>query len=40
LVRVRPLVGGIDGWIAAGHAVEHGIPVTLHPSPRQAAELP
>jgi membrane protein DedA with SNARE-associated domain/rhodanese-related sulfurtransferase len=39
LSRVRPLVGGIDGWIAAGHAVEHGIPVTLHPSPRQAAEL-
>jgi membrane protein DedA with SNARE-associated domain len=34
LSRVRPLVGGIDGWIAAGHAVEHGIPVTLHPATR------
>jgi membrane protein DedA with SNARE-associated domain len=34
LSRVRPLVGGIDGWIAAGHAVEHGIPVTLHPARR------
>jgi len=34
LSRVRPLVGGIDGWIAAGHAVEHGIPVTLHPASR------
>jgi len=27
--RVRPLVGGIDAWIAAGHDVEHGIPVTF-----------
>ena len=32
LSRVRPLIGGIDGWIAAGHTVEHGIPVTLHPA--------
>lgn len=27
--RVRPLSGGIDAWIAAGHAVEHGAPVTF-----------
>jgi rhodanese-related sulfurtransferase len=27
--RVRPLRGGIDAWIAAGHAVEHSIPVTF-----------
>ena len=25
--RVRPLHGGIDAWIAAGHAVEHGPPL-------------
>jgi len=23
LQRVRPLEGGIEGWIAAGHDVEH-----------------
>jgi len=23
--RVRPLIGGLDGWIAAGHPVEHGV---------------
>jgi membrane protein DedA with SNARE-associated domain/rhodanese-related sulfurtransferase len=27
--RVRPLAGGLDAWIAAGHAVEHGIPATF-----------
>lgn len=27
--RVRPLRGGIDAWIAAGHAVERSIPVTF-----------
>ena len=26
LKRVRPLVGGLDAWIEAGHTVEHGIP--------------
>jgi len=25
--RVRPLHGGIDAWIAAGHDVEHGPPI-------------
>jgi membrane protein DedA with SNARE-associated domain/rhodanese-related sulfurtransferase len=25
--RVRPLYGGIDAWVAAGHAVEMGVPV-------------
>ena len=25
--RVRPLHGGIDAWIAAGHKVEHGPPI-------------
>ena len=27
--RVRPLAGGLDAWIDAGHAVEHGIPATF-----------
>ena len=27
--RVRPLVGGIDAWFAAGHPVEHGMPVNF-----------
>ncbi len=27
--QVRALVGGLDAWIAAGRAVEHGIPVVL-----------
>lgn len=27
--RVRPLVGGIDAWFAAGHPVEHGTPVNF-----------
>ncbi|HEY3179255.1 MAG TPA: VTT domain-containing protein [Casimicrobiaceae bacterium] len=29
LKRVRPLAGGLDAWIDAGHAVEHGIPATF-----------
>jgi len=29
LKRVRPLVGGLNAWIEAGHAVEHGIPATF-----------
>jgi len=29
LKRVRPLAGGLDAWIEAGHAVEHGIPATF-----------
>jgi rhodanese-related sulfurtransferase len=27
--QVRPLVGGLDAWIASGRAVEHGIPATF-----------
>jgi membrane protein DedA with SNARE-associated domain/rhodanese-related sulfurtransferase len=27
--RVRPLIGGLDGWIAAGHPVEHGVAATF-----------
>jgi len=27
--RVRPLIGGLDGWIAAGHPVEHGVTATF-----------
>jgi rhodanese-related sulfurtransferase len=27
--RVRPLVGGIDAWFAAGHPVEHGASVSF-----------
>lgn len=30
--RVRPLAGGIDAWMAAGHAVEQGVPVTVSPA--------
>jgi membrane protein DedA with SNARE-associated domain/rhodanese-related sulfurtransferase len=29
LKRVRPLVGGLNAWIEAGHAVEHGITATF-----------
>jgi membrane protein DedA with SNARE-associated domain/rhodanese-related sulfurtransferase len=27
--RVRPLVGGIDAWVAMGGEVEHGVPMTF-----------
>ena len=27
--RVRPLAGGIDAWAAAGHPVEHGVPLAF-----------
>jgi membrane protein DedA with SNARE-associated domain/rhodanese-related sulfurtransferase len=27
--RVRPLIGGIDAWIEAGRAVEHGVPAVF-----------
>jgi len=27
--RVRPLAGGIDAWTAAGHPVEHGVPLAF-----------
>ena len=29
LKRVRPLMGGLNAWIEAGHAVEHGITATF-----------
>ena len=29
LKRVRPLVGGLNAWMEAGHAVEHGIAATF-----------
>jgi hypothetical protein len=34
---VRPLAGGLDAWVAAGHDVEHGIPIKIAKSPRAAA---
>ncbi len=41
--RVRPLLGGIDAWVAAGHPVEHGMPLTftkpVTPGSRKAAPL-
>jgi membrane protein DedA with SNARE-associated domain/rhodanese-related sulfurtransferase len=30
--RVRPLRGGLDGWIARGHPVEHGMTARLTPA--------
>ena len=40
--RARPLIGGIDGWIAAGHPVEHGVAMTFakaqRPAPSHTAE--
>ena len=36
--RVRPLVGGIDAWFAAGHPVEHGIPVSFVKPARSSAD--
>ena len=35
--RARPLIGGIDGWIAAGHPVEHGVTATFVKHERIAA---
>ena len=35
--RVRPLVGGIDAWSAAGHPVEHASPLTFVRQPSPAA---
>ncbi len=32
--EVRPLLGGLDGWIAAGHPVEHGVPIAMAPHVR------
>jgi len=35
--RVRPLVGGIDAWSAAGHPVEQGSPIAFVHRPTAAA---
>jgi membrane protein DedA with SNARE-associated domain/rhodanese-related sulfurtransferase len=35
--RARPLIGGIDAWVAAGHPVEHGIAATFVKHERVAA---
>ncbi|HEX6794097.1 MAG TPA: DedA family protein/thiosulfate sulfurtransferase GlpE [Casimicrobiaceae bacterium] len=35
--RVRPLKGGIDAWVTAGHAVERGVPITFAKAPRDNA---
>jgi membrane protein DedA with SNARE-associated domain/rhodanese-related sulfurtransferase len=32
--RVRPLKGGIDAWVTAGHAVERGVPIAFAKAPR------
>jgi membrane protein DedA with SNARE-associated domain/rhodanese-related sulfurtransferase len=37
--RVRPLAGGLDAWVAAGHAVEHGIPIVMTKPARVAAAV-
>ncbi len=33
---VRPLIGGIDGWLAAGHAAEHPSVVVAPPSRKES----
>jgi membrane protein DedA with SNARE-associated domain/rhodanese-related sulfurtransferase len=35
--RVRPLKGGIDAWVTAGHAVERGVPIAFAKAPRDNA---
>jgi membrane protein DedA with SNARE-associated domain/rhodanese-related sulfurtransferase len=37
LKRVRPLAGGLDAWVAAGHDVEHGIPIKIGKTARATA---
>jgi membrane protein DedA with SNARE-associated domain/rhodanese-related sulfurtransferase len=34
LKRVRPLAGGLDAWVAAGHDIEHGIPIKIGRTPK------
>ena len=36
--RVRPLIGGIDAWSAAGHPVEHAAPVNFAKAKRSSVE--
>ncbi|HEY5862827.1 MAG TPA: DedA family protein/thiosulfate sulfurtransferase GlpE [Casimicrobiaceae bacterium] len=38
LKRVRPLAGGLDAWVAAGHDVEHGIPIKIGKAARAAGD--
>jgi len=38
LKRVRPLAGGLDAWVAAGHDVEHGIPIKIGKPARAAGD--
>ncbi len=35
--EVRPLIGGLDAWMEAGHAVEHGVKMTFAPAERTQA---
>jgi len=35
--RVRPLRGGIDAWVSAGHPVEHGVPAHFERRPSRTA---
>ena len=38
--KVRPLIGGLDGWIAAGHPVEHGVTATfIKPAKKRPARV-
>ena len=39
-VRVRPLLGGLDAWLAAGHPTEHGIPARFVTRPSAKAGTP
>ena len=34
--RVRPLRGGLDAWVSAGHPVEHGVPAHFERRPPRA----
>jgi membrane protein DedA with SNARE-associated domain/rhodanese-related sulfurtransferase len=38
--RARPLIGGIDGWVAAGHPVEHGVTATFVKPERAGTAAP
>jgi membrane protein DedA with SNARE-associated domain/rhodanese-related sulfurtransferase len=35
--RARPLLGGLDAWVSAGHPVEHGSAVRFEPRAKRAA---
>jgi membrane protein DedA with SNARE-associated domain/rhodanese-related sulfurtransferase len=38
--RVRPLRGGIDAWVSAGHPVELGVPARFERRPARAVDAP